>query len=111
MDRLTSEPDYRALLRAIVRDYAAQPTDAGGEGIEDFAICDDESGNYLWFASGWQGGKRVYGPAVHLRIKGDQVIIEANFAEEDLEDRLIEGGVPREAIVVGWVQPEVPATA
>ncbi len=42
MDRLTSGPDYHALLRAIVQDYTAQPTDAGSEGIEDFAICDDE---------------------------------------------------------------------
>jgi hypothetical protein len=106
MDREgTMRPDYRALLRAIVQDYAAQPTDAGGEGIEDYAICDDASGNYLWFASGWQGYERIYGPAVHLRIKGDQIIIETNFSEADLRDRLITGGVPEEAIVVGWVQP------
>ena len=107
MGRISSNGrDYRELLRAIVQEAVAEPIAAGGDGIEDFAICDDESGNYLHYSSGWQGAKRVYGAVIHLRIKGDQVIIEANWTDEDLAERLVEGGVPREAIVVGWAQPE-----
>ena len=103
--------DYRELLRAIVQETVAVPVDAGAEGIEDFAICDDDSGNYLHFSSGWQGYERVYGPVIHLRIKGEQVIIEVNWTDEDLIERLVEGGVPREAIVLGWVQPQTQPVA
>lgn len=99
--------DYRALLRAIVEESAAEPVE-GGEGIEDFTICDDTSGNYLLYSSGWQGHERTYGAVIHLRIKGEQVIVEANWTDDDVVERLIDGGVPREAIVLGWVQPGIP---
>ena len=51
-NRLNSAgPDYRPLLRAIVEESVAEPVE-GGEGIEDFAICDDASGNELHYSSG-----------------------------------------------------------
>ncbi len=43
---------------------------------------------------------------MHLRIKDDQVIIEANWTEDDLVERLVAGGVPRAMIALGWVLPE-----
>jgi hypothetical protein len=46
--------------------------------------CDDETGNELWFASGWQCGWHIDGPAVHVRIKGETVIIEMNFPKRIL---------------------------
>jgi hypothetical protein len=104
-DRLNgAERDYRPLLRALVEEYVAVPAE-GSEGIDDFAVCDDVSGNYIAFASGWQGSERTYGPALHLRIKGEYVIIETYWNDEDLVDRLIEGGVPAEAIVLSWARP------
>jgi hypothetical protein len=39
------------------------------------------------------------------------VIIEVNWTDEDLIERLVEGGVPREAIVLGWVQPQTQPVA
>jgi hypothetical protein len=101
------------LLRKIVEETVATPLDAGGEGIEDFAICDDVSGNYLHYSSGWQNGERTYGAVIHLRIKGEQVIVEADWTDAVIVDQLIEGGVPPEAIVIGWAQPVggVPVTA
>jgi hypothetical protein len=76
MDRINGNGhDYRELLRAIVQEYATTPIAAGNEQVEDLAICDDASGNYLHFSTGWQGGARISGPVVHLRIKEDQVII------------------------------------
>ena len=107
-----AEPDYRPLLRAIVERTSAEPIE-GSEGIDDFAICDDVSGNYLWFASGWQGGERTYGPVIHLRIKGEQVIVEADWTDEVIVEQLIEAGVPHEVIVIGWAQPVggIPVTA
>ena len=92
------------LLCTIVQESVAEPVE-GGQGIEDFAICDDESGNYLHYSSGWQGYERVYGAVIHLRLKGDQVIIEANWTDDDLVERLIADGVPEAAIVLGWMQP------
>jgi hypothetical protein len=74
-DRLNSAgPDYRPLLRAIVEENVAEPVE-GGEGIEDFAICDEASGNELHYSSGWQGYERTYGAVIHLRIKDSQVIM------------------------------------
>jgi hypothetical protein len=113
-DRLNgADCDYRPLLRTLVEGIVAKPLEAGGEGIEDFAICDDVSGNYLHYSSGWQNGERIYGAVIHLRLKGAQVIVEANWTDEDIVDRLIEGGVPPQAIVIGWAQPVggVPVTA
>jgi len=94
-------------LRAIVQESVAEPVE-GGQGIKDFAICDDESGNYLHYSSGWQCYERIYGAVIHLRLECDQIIIEANWTDDDLVERLIAGGVPREAIVLGWVQPGIP---
>ena len=104
-DRLDNAArDYRGLLRAIIEEYVAEPIE-GSEGIDDFAVCDDASGNYIAFASGWQGSERTYGPALQLRINGERVIIEFNWGEEDLVERLVEGGVPCEAIVFGMAMP------
>jgi len=91
------------VLRAIVQESVAEPVE-GGASIEDFAIC-DASGNELHYSSGWQGYKHLYGAVIHLRLKGDLVIIEANWIDDHLVERLIDGGVREEAIMIGGVQP------
>jgi hypothetical protein len=55
----------------------------------------------------------MYGPALHLRIKGEQVIVEADWTDALIVDQRIAGGVPPEAIVIGWAVPlhGVPVTA
>lgn len=106
MDRVTA---YRTVVRRLIEEEAqGQPSHGDAEAI---AICDDVSGNYLAMVVGWSGVYRHDAAFLHLRIKDGTVRIEHNGTEDDIVARLVEAGVPREDIVLGFIHPSERADA
>jgi len=93
--------DYPAIIRRIIEAEAVgQPSHGNAEVI---AICDDASGNYLAMVVGWSGTYRHDHAFIHLRIEDGKVWIEHNGTKENLVERLVEAGVLREDIVLGFL--------
>jgi hypothetical protein len=106
MDKMSR---YRALCRRIVCDIAKtveSQQDRLPKDLETVSVCDNRAGQYLLMNIGWQDGRRVRGTTVHLRLKDGKIWIEDDMTNLDIADRLVEAGVPKKDIVLGFQPPE-----
>ena len=102
MDRVER---YKALARQAICDFAAQiPLQ---EGIEDKLVFQDEIGYYALMDLGWEGHRRIYGNILHLDVKENKIWIQHDGTEDGVVDFLLENGVPKQDIVLGFRSPDV----
>lgn len=68
-------------------------------------IFDTVHDHYQLIYVGWDKGKRVYGPVIHLDIKNEKIWLQWNGTEDDIAADLVEMGVPKQDIVLGFHSP------
>jgi hypothetical protein len=56
---------------------------------------------------GWDAGKRVHFPLVHIEIVDGKVWIEKDNTEDGVAEELVQAGMPKSHIVLGFCPPEV----
>ncbi|MEA5563848.1 XisI protein [Anabaena sp. UHCC 0399] len=77
------------------------------EGTEKELIFDCERNSYLVVHLGWEGEKRTYGSVIHVDIKDGKIWIQRDLTEEGVANELVELGVPKTDIVLGFRSPHV----
>jgi len=102
MDKLES---YRHTIQSLLTDYAAIPI-ANGK-IDCYTVFDTKQDHYQVMNVGWDGHRRVYGCVLHIDIKKGKIWIEQNMTEMRVGEELINRGVLREDIVLGFQPPEM----
>ena len=100
MDKLTA---YRTSIRQLLQQYQ-QYSQSSGE-IETEIVTDTEHDHYQLLHVGWQNTRRVYGCAFHLDIKNGKVWIQYNGTDRRIAEELVELGIPKEDIVLGFQTP------
>ncbi len=68
-------------------------------------IFDKENHHYQVTHLGWKELDRVYGIIIHVDIKGDKIWIQRDGTEVGVANELIEAGIPKENIVLGFHAP------
>ncbi|HEY9848806.1 MAG TPA: XisI protein [Leptolyngbyaceae cyanobacterium] len=94
---------YRAYIQEILVKYANRSS--SNEGVEAQTIFDTKHDHYQLIYVGWHNRQRVYGPVLHLDIKDGKIWIQWNGTEDDIGNELVEMGVPKQDIVVGFHPP------
>jgi XisI protein len=56
---------------------------------------------------GWRGSKRLYGTVLHLDIIDSKIWIQQDGTEVGIGNQLVELGVPKEDIVLGFDPPKM----
>jgi hypothetical protein len=102
MDILES---YRNIIQSLLTDYATIPIANGS--IDCYTVFDTKQDHYQVMNVGWDGYRRVYGCILHLDIKGGKIWIEQNMTEMRIAQKLVEKGVEKENIVLGFQAPEM----
>ena len=102
---MASIENYRNTIQTLLTDYAATPV-SNGE-IDCYTIFDEKQDHYQVMNVGWDGYRRVHGCVLHLSIKGEKIWIEQNTTEMRVAEALIEKGVSRAEIVLGFQAPEM----
>ncbi|HZP83315.1 MAG TPA: XisI protein [Chthonomonadaceae bacterium] len=97
--------DAREIIKRILREYAALKPSYGD--IESEVVFDDEQGHYELIRYGWDGQRRVHGCLLHVDIKGDKIWIQYDGTEEGIAPELVEAGIPRDRIVLGFRHPDL----
>lgn len=92
---------YRNLVQQILTDHADTPS----ETVQPQLIFDTTHDHYQLNYVGWQGSRRVFGPILHLDIQNGKIWIQYNGTEDSISERLVELGVPRSDIVIGFHSP------
>lgn len=92
--------DYRAKVRQILYKYAQYKPSYGNVEVEQ--IFDIERDHYQIISIGWNNQKRIYGPIMHIDIINEKIWIQQNTTEVDIALELVEMGVPKHDIVIGF---------
>jgi serine/threonine protein kinase len=100
MDKLE---EYRDYIKQILKKYQ-QYTKADSV-IEAQTIFDTEHDHYQLVYVGWENQRRVYGCVLHLDIKNEKIWIQHNGTEANIADELIDLGVAKTDIVLGFHSP------
>jgi hypothetical protein len=100
-----SESDkYRAIIKQILTEYAKYKPSYGK--VETEAIFDGERDHYESVYVGWDKKKRIHGSVIHIDIKDGKVWIQHDGTSEGIADELVEAGIPKEDIVLGFRYPK-----
>ena len=95
--------DYRELVQKIIRQHAREQSEENIESI----VFDTERDRYLLLYVGWRDEERLHGCPIHIDIKNGKIWIQRDFTEEGLAYQLVELGVPKTDIVLGFRAPYV----
>lgn len=102
MDTLTI---YRQLVQQVLTEYTRIPYAHGNISIE--AVFDTEGDHYLLMTMGWDKARRIHGCLVHLDIHDGKVWVQRDGTEEGIAPALVEAGIPKDHIVLGFQPVEV----
>lgn len=101
MDKLTL---YRNAIRQLLERYAAYS--ANTPDIETEIVSDTEHDHYQLVHVGWRRNRRIYGCAMHIDIRQDKVWIQYNGTDRHIAEELVELGIPKGDIVLGFHSPD-----
>ncbi len=97
--------EYRQYIQEMLGKYASYKP-AYGE-VEVETIFDTVRDHYQIVYIGWENKRRVYGCSIHIDIKNEKIWIQWNATEIDIADELVEMGVAKQDIVVGFHSPSI----
>lgn len=97
--------NHRELVQQILVEYTRVPYAYGDITIE--TIFDTQEDRYLLITVGWDGPRRVHGCLVHIDINQGKLWIQRDGTEEGIATALVEAGIPKEQIVLGFQPAEI----
>jgi hypothetical protein len=103
MDQLM---DYKASIRTIMEAYARLYRLSPDAEVDEVFITDNEQGVYVLQALGWSGAKRIKHTHLYVRLRNGKIWIEEDWTERGIANDLVQAGVPREDLVLGFQPPE-----
>jgi hypothetical protein len=68
-------------------------------------LLDAQHNHFQLLFLGWQGYQYIYNVALHLDIIDDKIWIQQNNTEFKIHNELMERGVARQEIVLGFIAP------
>ena len=97
--------ECRQKIRQIITEYAAIPY-AHGE-VARNPVFDSESDRYLLMLVGRDGTHYVHGCLIHVDIIDNKLWIYRDGTEYGIANELVDAGIPKQQIVLGFRSPEV----
>jgi hypothetical protein len=95
---------YRRAVEDVLTVYTKIPYAHGDLRCE--ALFDREHDRYALVTLGWNAGKRVHFVLVHIDIVDGKVWIERDNTEDGVANELVQAGIPKGHIVLGFRSPE-----
>jgi XisI protein len=97
---------YQNIIKSVLQNHAdyraALPDD-----YTSHVLFDDERGQYLILDMGWSGDQYLHSTPIHLSLIGEKIWIQCDDTEEGVATDLLQAGVPKEDIVLGFRHPKV----
>lgn len=93
----------RKIIKSIVEKHSEGDTD--DREVETQIAFDLKRDRYLMFHVGWHRERRVFGCVIHIEIRAGKIWIQRDGTEVGIANELIEAGVPKSDIVLGYRSP------
>ncbi|MBD2185681.1 XisI protein [Planktothrix sp. FACHB-1355] len=94
---------YKELIKSIIEKHSQ--CDSDDCEVETQIAFDVDRDRYLMFHVGWRGERRVFGCVIHIEIREGKIWIQRDGTEVGIANELIEAGVPKSDIVLGYRSP------
>lgn len=102
MDKVAS---YKQSVKQLIEEIG-KISDPYLQGVDTEIIIDEEKGHFLLFSVGWHNKNWHYGSFVHIDVKPDgKVWIQHDGTDLSLAYELVNRGIPKEDIVLGFKSP------
>jgi hypothetical protein len=101
MDKLSH---YRSVVKQVLSQHAEYIPSHGQ--IETIPVFDERNENYLVLDLGWDRTGRIHATVLHIRLRDDKVWVEKDSTETGVAQELLEAGVSKDDIVLGFYRPE-----
>jgi len=95
---------YRNIVKQVLSQHAEYVPSHGQ--IETLPVFDESHDQYLLVDVGWDCIGRMHAVVLHVRLKKNKVWIEKDGTETGVTQALLQAGVPKEDIVLGFYRPE-----
>ncbi|BAY14114.1 XisI protein [Calothrix sp. NIES-2098] len=100
MDRINQ---YREIVKQVLLSYAE--IGSPDPDVETQILFDTERDHYQLMNVGWKNQRRIYGCFLHIDIKDGKVWLQHNGTEGEVAEELINLGIPKQDIVIGFHSP------
>jgi hypothetical protein len=97
--------EYRQIIQNLILEKAQKPFSPGE--IQAQTVIDTKHDHYLLLHTGWRENSRTHGCSMHIDIKDGKIWIQHDGTEVGIATILLERGVPKEDIVLGFHAPEM----
>ena len=97
--------NYRQIIEAVLTEYTKIPYAYGD--IHTEAVFDRANDRYLLVNVGWDSGSRVHANLMHIDIIAGKVWIQRDETEQGVAKDLVQAGIPKDRIVLGFRPAEV----
>lgn len=101
MDRLK----YQQVIRQVLTEYALFLESSPDKNYKVAMLFDDEHGQYAVRRLGSWDKRRFRYTDIHISITNDKIWIEEDMTEEGIATALLEHGIPKRDIVLGFQPP------
>ena len=101
MDKLSH---YRRVVKQVLSQQAEYVPSHGQ--IETIPVFDERNEKYLLLDLGWDRTGRIHATVLHVRLRDDKVWEEKDSTETGIAHELLEAGVSKDDIVLGFYRPE-----
>ncbi len=99
---------YQTCIKQLLSEYEPLNT----QDTEISLSFDDERMSYLVMRVGWfQQYKRIHRCLIHIEIVDETVVIQANNTEDPIDTDLVEMGIPKEKMCLGFIPADFRAYA
>lgn len=94
---------YRHAVQQIILKY--QQLGTSPTGVDRQTLFDTEHDHYQLVNVGWHIDRRIYGCVLHFDIQDGKIWVQHNGTEFNIADELVELGIPKYDIVLGFQSP------
>jgi hypothetical protein len=97
---------YQNIIKRVLQEYA-EFRSRGDDPVKSYIVFDDQHGRYLIVDRGWEPKKYWHTNPIHLELIDNKIWIQQDDTEDGIATDLVEAGVPKEDIVLGFRPPEL----
>ena len=102
MDRLEH---YRQVICITLKSYI--DITYANVNVKNRQVFDLETDQYIILSEGWNHQRHIHSCLIHIEIIDYKIWIQLDNTEDGITEELIQAGIPKEDIVLGFHEPEI----
>jgi len=96
---------YRKIIRSVLIPYSQ--IEYANVNVRNLTAFDSDSDQYAIISDGWDGSRHHHGCLIHVEIRNGKIWIQRDGTEDGIATELVEAGIPKSDIVLGFHEPSV----